>query len=260
MTTNLPIPEALRRVVMSALACMLLVFSGCAAGGRFVSTDDMAERAERVERAEHTSAMDAIADVQLVSNTSLMAGHPAVATALFSSASRWIGTRYRYGGNDQSGIDCSAFTQRVYSEAFGINLPRTTNEQVSVGRTVRRTELLPGDLVLFRTGRASRHVGIYIGEGRMVHASTSRGVIVDDLNSDYWQRSYWTSRRVLPSGTPSPRWDVPEWNDVITAEPTAESRDTRNSETADRPSRIIERPAVSSRPQAAPNGSVRSGW
>lgn len=108
----------------------------------------------------------------------------------------WAGTPYRLGGVDFSGVDCSALVQNIFTEAFDIELPRTTSQQVSVGEPVDKKSLEPLDLVFFKTGR-TRHVGIYLGEGEFLHASTSQGVIISTLNNPYWKRHYWTARRTV---------------------------------------------------------------
>ena len=109
----------------------------------------------------------------------------------------WKGVSYRLGGTTKSGIDCSSFVQRTFLEQFGVQLPRTTSEQESSGKSVKRNNLRAGDLVLFKTGRTMKHVGIYIGDNKFVHASTSNGVIVSEMTNDYWSKRYYASRRVV---------------------------------------------------------------
>ncbi|MTC59298.1 bifunctional murein DD-endopeptidase/murein LD-carboxypeptidase [Providencia rustigianii] len=109
----------------------------------------------------------------------------------------WKGVSYRLGGTTKSGIDCSSFVQRTFFEQFGVQLPRTTSEQESSGKSVKRNSLKAGDLVLFKTGRRMKHVGIYIGDNKFVHASTSNGVIVSEMSNDYWSKRYYASRRVI---------------------------------------------------------------
>ncbi len=109
---------------------------------------------------------------------------------------QWRGTPYRIGGLDRRGIDCSGFVYRTFEQLYGLHLPRTTEEQVEVGEKVRREALQVTDLVFFKTGWRTRHVGIYLGEGQFLHASTSRGVVISSLDNPYWKRHYWTSRRV----------------------------------------------------------------
>lgn len=109
----------------------------------------------------------------------------------------WKGVSYRLGGTTKSGIDCSSFVQRTFIEQFGVALPRTTSEQESSGKSVNRNSLKAGDLVLFKTGRRMKHVGIYIGDNKFVHASTSSGVIVSEMTNDYWNKRYYAGRRII---------------------------------------------------------------
>lgn len=107
---------------------------------------------------------------------------------------QWAGTRYRLGGTGARGIDCSAFMQETFASAFGISLPRSTSEQQAVGKRINKHELKQGDLVFFRS---NRHVGVYLGNGKFMHASTSQGVTISSLDENYWIRTYTQSRRVL---------------------------------------------------------------
>lgn len=109
----------------------------------------------------------------------------------------WKGVRYRLGGSTKKGIDCSAFVQRTFREQFGLDLPRSTYEQQEMGKSISRTKLRTGDLVLFRAGSTGRHVGIYIGNNQFVHASTSSGVTISSMNEPYWKKRYNEARRVL---------------------------------------------------------------
>ena len=110
---------------------------------------------------------------------------------------KYKGTKYRYGGTTSRGFDCSGFVQRVYKEAFNINLPRSTKDMMKLGKKINKNELKPGDLVFFHPTRKYYHVGIYLGKGIFMHASTSRGVIKSDLSLNYWKKSYIKSRRIL---------------------------------------------------------------
>ncbi|EKT63940.1 bifunctional murein DD-endopeptidase/murein LD-carboxypeptidase [Providencia burhodogranariea] len=116
---------------------------------------------------------------------------------IMNQYANWKGVSYRLGGTTKNGIDCSSFVQRTFIEQFGVALPRTTSEQESSGQGVKRNSLKPGDLVLFKTGRRMKHVGIYIGDDKFVHASTSSGVIVSELTNDYWNKRYYAGRRVI---------------------------------------------------------------
>jgi len=110
---------------------------------------------------------------------------------------KYKGTPYRYGGTTSLGFDCSGFTQRVYSEYFHYKLPRTTKAMMKTGKKISKKQLKPGDLVFFHPSRRYYHVGIYIGNGAFIHASTSRGVMKSLLSNSYWKKKYIFSKRVL---------------------------------------------------------------
>ncbi len=111
---------------------------------------------------------------------------------------KWRGTPYRYGGLSRSGIDCSGFVYRTFRERFGIQLPRTTRQQSEIGTRISKKELLPGDLVFFKTGwgEGGLHVGIYDTQNQFIHASTSRGVMRSSLSNIYWRKVFWQARRL----------------------------------------------------------------
>jgi probable lipoprotein NlpC len=110
----------------------------------------------------------------------------------------WQGTPYRYGGLDENGVDCSGFVYRTFRDRFDLQLPRTTAAQTELGTKVSRDELLPGDLVFFKTGsgESGLHVGIYDSGDQFIHASTSRGVMRSSLENVYWKKAYWQARRI----------------------------------------------------------------
>ena len=114
------------------------------------------------------------------------------------AAERWQGTAHRMGGTGSRGMDCSGLALRIFSDLFRIELPRTSREQAAAGRPVAKNALRPGDLVFFRIPEKKiRHVGVYLGHGEFVHASTSRGVTVSALDNPYWEKAYRTARRVF---------------------------------------------------------------
>ncbi|MDH4181771.1 MAG: C40 family peptidase [Betaproteobacteria bacterium] len=116
-----------------------------------------------------------------------------------------VGIEYRYGGEDPaSGLDCSGLVRHVFQQVAGVTLPRTALEMSRVGDRVGKGELRPGDLVFFNTRRfAFSHVGIYLGDGRFVHAPrTGRDVEVAQFDNRYWQKRFDGARRlagVLPA-------------------------------------------------------------
>ncbi|MDW8066482.1 MAG: C40 family peptidase [Aquificaceae bacterium] len=120
---------------------------------------------------------------------------------------------YQFGANELYRMDCSAFVQRVF-EVNGIRLPRSTKEQAQVGIPVDTKELLPGDLLFYSTYRKGpSHVGIYIGNGKMVHASERSGITVSRIDEPYWQSRFLFARRVLK--TPPLQAQKDEIGDLI---------------------------------------------
>lgn len=117
---------------------------------------------------------------------------------IVSEAKRYLGVPYLWGGNTPNGFDCSGFVQYVLKQC-GLSVPRTTELQVSFGTSVSKSSLHPGDLVFLQnTYRAGvSHVGIYIGNNQMIHASSSKGVIVSDLSSSYYSEHYHSGRQII---------------------------------------------------------------
>ncbi len=120
--------------------------------------------------------------------------------SLLGTINYYLGTPYKYGGEDESGMDCSGFVQTVFREALGIKLPRTVAQQWKSTTPIPDDELAFGDLVFFRTSRRKTpsHIGIYIGANRFAHASSSLGVTISSLNDPYWRKRYAGARRVIP--------------------------------------------------------------
>ena len=111
----------------------------------------------------------------------------------------WIGTPYRAGGNSKHGTDCSGLVSQLYKKTYRIRLSRSTDSQLKESNRIARRNLREGDLVFF-TSRASRkkvaHVGIYLKDGKFVHASTGQGVIVSSLKEDYYTKHWLCGGRV----------------------------------------------------------------
>ena len=128
---------------------------------------------------------------------------PCVQQQIVDTACLYLGCRYRYGGSSpETGFDCSGFTSYVYAQ-FGVSLERTASGQLNDGPAVAKEDLQMGDLVLFRDTRVSSkgasHVGIYIGNNKFVHASSSRTgyVLINELSESYWSGHYVGARRPL---------------------------------------------------------------
>ena len=114
-------------------------------------------------------------------------------------AEQYLGTPYVLGGNGPSSFDCSGFTKYIYAQ-FGYSLNRTATDQLQNGVSVSRDELQPGDLVFFKynTSKPVSHVGIYIGNGEFIHASTNRYVVqIDQMNTGHYANVYVYARRIL---------------------------------------------------------------
>jgi cell wall-associated NlpC family hydrolase len=121
------------------------------------------------------------------------------ASGLITQAMDLLGVPYRRGGSTEaSGFDCSGFVRYLYENSVGQILPRRAEEQAHSTETIDRSELKPGDLVFFNTmKRAFSHVGIYVGDGKFIHAPrTGKTVKVDDMRSAYWQKRFNGARRV----------------------------------------------------------------
>lgn len=119
---------------------------------------------------------------------------------VIDEAYRWLGVPYLYGGNDRDGVDCSGLTCRVFVDGASIYLPRSSREQAEFARRIDRSKMRPGDLVFFvsqRGGDRINHVALYIGDNKVIHATTSRGVIISDLSERYWAEHFFCCGRVI---------------------------------------------------------------
>ena len=111
-------------------------------------------------------------------------------TRLLELVDDWYGTRYRYGGTNKSGIDCSAFVQAIYVSAFAVSLPRTARDQYLNSRIISATEMKTGDLVFFNTTGGISHVGIYLQNNKFVHASSAYGVTISDMFDPFYIKRF----------------------------------------------------------------------
>lgn len=115
---------------------------------------------------------------------------------LYEQFQEWQGVRYRLGGLSKHGIDCSGFVYVTYKSRLGMKLPRTTKQQSKLGTEINKNNLKTGDLVFFKTGMFTKHVGIYLEKNKFLHASISQGVTISRLDNVYWKSSYWKSVRI----------------------------------------------------------------
>ena len=120
---------------------------------------------------------------------------------LYNAGAHWLGVPHRLGGMTKRGVDCSGFVTIIYREVYGKRLSRSAADMLKKDcKKVGRSALREGDLVFFRTGRGRRktpdHVGIYLKNGRFIHTSSSRGVMVSSLSEPYYTRTWLTGGRV----------------------------------------------------------------
>ena len=177
------LPEKSRCLGLSSAVLMLLL-SGCAT----THTPRASYEASQTHRLEDSDNIEA-RDLRQVSNEVII------------RAISLVGTPYRYGGTQpETGFDCSGLIGFVFNEAAGLRLPRTTRELIDIeAKAIDHNDLQAGDLIYFnsRGGRVS-HIGIYVGEGRFVHAPSSGGVVrIDKLNTPYWTKFYVGAKRLL---------------------------------------------------------------
>lgn len=127
--------------------------------------------------------------------------------SLIAEARKWIGVPYLYGGNTRAGVDCSGLMCELFLKVYNIKLPRSSAAQQQYCQGVGRNDLEPGDLVFFSTnGRRNvvSHVGLYIGNDRMIHASGSRGVMESGLGEQYFSNNYHSGGRVVKTLSKAP--------------------------------------------------------
>ena len=116
---------------------------------------------------------------------------------IIATAKDYIGVPYVFGGDTPAGFDCSGYLEYVFAK-HGIRIPRTADEQYKLGKLVEPDDLEAGDLVFFNTsGKGISHVGMYIGDSKFIHASTSKGVRIDSLNSSYYKSKFVSASKII---------------------------------------------------------------
>ena len=144
-----------------------------------------------------TSAKKSTTSTNSVKTTASTQNTSSKASAVIATAKTYMGVPYVWGGVSPSGFDCSGFTQFVLKKN-GISIPRVTSDQYGAGVAVSKSNLRVGDLVFFTTYKAGpSHVGFYLGDGKFIHASSSKGVTISSLDSSYYSSRYIGARRVI---------------------------------------------------------------
>ena len=134
--------------------------------------------------------------------------------ALYRFVDEWYGTDYKWGGSDNDGIDCSALTQKLYNEVFGVDILRTARQQHRQCERIKHaSDAEEGDLVFFHIRRffGVSHVGVYLANGYFVHASSSRGVMISNVHDRYWRRRFASCGRMQKEDNPMTESDNTKW-------------------------------------------------
>lgn len=155
---------------------------------------------------------------------------------LIKEARSWIGTPYAYGrAEKRRGTDCSGFIMSLFNGVYNVQLPRSSAMQQEFSQPIKFERLQPGDLVFFTTGKSSsrvNHVGLYVGNGKMIHASTSRGVMESALSEKYWKNTYHSSGAVI-----NPDRKTPKDTQIAGATTTLKAKKTKQSKQPKQPPR-----------------------
>ena len=148
----------------------------------------------------NSSSTDSSTDSSNSSSTDLPASSSV--DAVLNFAYQQLGKSYVWGAQGPNSFDCSGLTYYIYKNAAGMTLPRTSSQQSRYGTTVSKSDLRAGDLVFFDTSGSNNgvvtHVGLYLGNGQMMHSSSSKGKVIQvNMGSSYWNNAYVTAKRVL---------------------------------------------------------------
>jgi cell wall-associated NlpC family hydrolase len=175
------------KIIDHAVAGALVLIIAACGGAPYLTVDDQA--APQVLDYEALLA----APVQPVSD---------VRQRLAKTAQSYLGAPLKRGGaSPEEGFDCTGYVFYVYQEAAGITLPRKSHDQVQMGAAISPINLQPGDLIYFKVeGIRSLHVGLYLGEGRFIHAPSTNGTVeIDSLGTEHWRLRFLGARRILSS-------------------------------------------------------------
>jgi len=116
---------------------------------------------------------------------------------LVATAKKYIGTPYKFGAAGPNAFDCSGYLQFIFAKS-NLSLPRTADEQYKLGQKATRGQLVEGDLVFFSTYEpGASHCGLYLGDGKFIHASSSKGIRIDELDNDYWKAHYLGGKHIV---------------------------------------------------------------
>lgn len=227
---------------ITLLCCLLLLLPGCRSKKGVVATPEGKEWAGGGPSGGKPSDKE-ISEIP-----------DPMARALVQEAMKWIGTAYRFGGESRSGTDCSGMVMSIYRDVCNVKLPRTTTEQRAYCSALKGGREMPGDLVFFGSGSGVSHVGMYIGNGQMVHASSSRGVMVSPINSGYWAKRFKGAGRV--DAAPLAWADVHGRSKATKKSSARDKSQKKSQKSASQPSSSAHQSSSSA--PAAPSGGQKS--
>lgn len=202
----------MKQIIVTIVMALLLAMSSCKSHKQTV-----VRQPQRVEK-------ETVRIPKGASDDPAYAVDEKVGSALVKEAKRWLGTPYRYGGESKSGADCSGMLMVIYRDVADLKLPRNSAAQCEYCFGIDKRQLSPGDLVFFSTSKGRgkvSHVGMYIGSGKMIHASSSRGVIISDLDEKYYVNHYHSSGRVYGityAATGNKRKEYKDYGEVLLAD------------------------------------------
>jgi lipoprotein Spr len=164
-----------------------------------VSAQNNKDNTSRITEKEDTKDPDNLAS-QYFSQIMGVAISATSNTKMYKFIYDWLGTPYRLGGDSKKGIDCSKFAFKLYEKAFSTIIGSNSRNIFSMVNPVEKGELKEGDLVFFKIHSSSiSHVGVYIGDNKFAHASSSKGVMISNLQDPYWTRYFYKGGRMLDS-------------------------------------------------------------
>ena len=179
------------RVLLNLSIALLagLLFAGCQSSVRFSSADTNIKNQSGKSTSNKTEKKSKKKDSEReIAGKNEIQFTNVSQEAILKEAEDWIGTPYVWGGTTKDGVDCSGFVMNIYKK-FGLNLPRTASMQYDFSKHIDEDDLETGDLLFFKEGDRISHVGIYIGNSTMIHASSTYGVIKQPLqNYPYFNR------------------------------------------------------------------------
>lgn len=240
------------------MCCLLL--SGCGSSKKSVASRDVSYQ-RRTAATAHSGKKQPLHIA--IDNRQL----PEPTVRLLAEADTWLGVPYRYGGNDRDGVDCSALVLQVFDRSLKLKVPRNSRKQYDFCAPVDRTLIVPGDLVFFSTPSSGDvgHVGIYVGNGNMVHASSSRGVVLSNIDEPYFVKHFRGAGRVeqyfamLGEPTPAPQEPAVAIPAVTLAELPAVLAASKPAEAADKEAAaplVIPKETAASQRQIEPAAAV----